>query len=123
MLRLQSEADYRERRRELMALEEIVDDGVALIAKGRRQGELRPGIELTLEDFAEALVRLLDRHLDDSLTLRREALRLYEEASSRTGRGTPAETDGLLSDANWNIATKNLPTETEDPPHERSHHA
>ena len=123
MFRLQSEADYRERRHELMALEEIVDDGVALIAKGRRQGELRPGIELPLEDFAEALVRLLDRHLDNPLTLRREALRLYEEASSRRGRGAAADTDGLRSDVHWQIATKNQPTETEDPPHERSHHA
>ena len=123
MLRLQSEADYRERRRELMALEEIVDYGVSLIANGRRHAELRPGLQLPLEDVAEDLVKLLDRHLDAPLTLRREALRLYEEACSRTGLGAPAETDGLLSDAHRNIRTKNQSTETEDPPHERSHPA
>ena len=85
MLKLQSGADYHERRRELMALEEIVDDGVALIAKSRQHVELRPGLQLSLEGFGEALVRLLDRYLDAPLTLRREALRLYEDVHCQSG--------------------------------------
>ena len=88
-----------------MALEEIVDDGVALIAKGRQHAELRQDLQVLLEGVSEDLVKLLDRHLDDPLTLRREALRLYEEACPQK------------------VATRNLSTDKEDLPHERSHPA
>ncbi len=83
MLRLQSDSDYRERRRELVALEELVDDAVALIGKARRHGALRPPLAASFEGFAEALARDLAHHLDAELTLRREALGLWEEIQAR----------------------------------------
>ena len=79
MLRLQSDTDYRERRRELIALEEITDDAVALIGKAHAQGGLRPLLTARFEGFGEAVARCLQRHLDAELVLRREALALFEE--------------------------------------------
>ncbi len=79
MLRLQSDTDYRERRRELIALEEITDDAVALIGKAHARGGLRPLLTARFEGFGEAVAGSLHHHLDAELVLRREALALWEE--------------------------------------------
>lgn len=86
---LHDDATYRERRRELSALEDIVDGGVALLARVNGYAALRPELQAVLEGLACDLERLLDFYLDRHLTVRREALALWEENLAwRACRGT-----------------------------------
>lgn len=99
MIVLQDEASYQERRRELWALEEIVDDGVALLAKMNGHAALRPALQGVLEALAADLGRLLDFYLDRHLTVRREALALWEEHQSWRACRSTCKRDGSCGGA------------------------
>ncbi len=54
MIRLRTDADYRARLHELLALEDIADCSVDLARRARQQGDLHADLACPLEAFAEA---------------------------------------------------------------------
>ncbi len=91
MIRLRDEHDYDEIRRELFALEEICDGVVRLATLASAHSALRPNIESDLDSFIVGLRHLRDAEVDPALTLRREAVNLFEELRDGPDRSRPAK--------------------------------
>ena len=117
MIRLESDADYCERLRELMALEEIADLSVDLVERARQYGALRADLDGPIEAFAEAVIQSLDANLGRHLVVRRDATRLYEDmmaardsASVRNRQANRASVRDTRKEASASRTQTNSPT-------------
>lgn len=94
MIRLRDQNDYDEIKRELIALEEICDGVVRLSALANAHSALRPNIENVLDRLITGLKCLRDAEVDPALTLRREAVNLFEELHDTRRPSQMARPDG-----------------------------